>query len=76
VRRHFEKIGLPTGLGGARFGGRRFSVEGLLGRMGRDKKVRDGRMTFVLVRGIGRAFLSQDVDEAALRDLLERAVAA
>jgi 3-dehydroquinate synthase len=76
VRRHFEKIGLPTGLGGAQFGGRRFSVEGLLGRMGRDKKVRDGRMTFVLVRGIGKALLSQDVDVAALRDLLERAVAA
>ena len=76
VRRHFDMIGLPTGLKGARLGDRRFDVEGLLGRMGRDKKVREGRMTFILVRGIGKAFLSQDVDAAALRDLLERAVAA
>jgi 3-dehydroquinate synthase len=76
VRRHFAAVGLPTGLGGAQGGGKRFTVEGLLDRMGRDKKVRDGRLTFVLVRGIGRAFLSQDVDVGALRDLLERAVAA
>ena len=76
VRRHFTAIGLPTGLDAAQFGGRRFTVDGLLERMRRDKKVRDGRMTFVLVRGIGRAFLSQDVDVGALRELLERAVAA
>jgi len=38
--------------------------------MRRDKKVRDGRMTFVLVRGIGAAFTSRDVPEEAVRDLL------
>jgi 3-dehydroquinate synthase len=76
VRRHFEALGLPTGLGAAQFGGRRFTVDGLLERMRHDKKVRDGRMTFVLARGIGRAFLSQDVAVDALREVLERAVAA
>jgi 3-dehydroquinate synthase len=76
VRRHLDAAGLPTGLGAAQFGGRRFTVDGLLERMRRDKKVRDGRMTFVLARGIGRAFLSQDVEIDTLRELLERAVAA
>jgi 3-dehydroquinate synthase len=76
VRRHFEAVGLPTGLGAAQFGGRGFTVDGLIERMRRDKKVRDGRMAFVLARGIGRAFLSQDVEIDALRALLERAVAA
>jgi 3-dehydroquinate synthase len=76
VRRHFTTIGLPTDLHGAQFAGRRFTVDGLLDRMGRDKKVRDGKMTFILVHGIGRAFVSQDVDIGALRELLERAVAA
>jgi 3-dehydroquinate synthase len=76
VRRHFAMVGLPTDLRGGQLGGRRFSVEGLLERMRHDKKVRDGKMTFVLVRGIGRAFLSQDVDVDALHNLLERAVTA
>ena len=29
--------------------------------MGQDKKVRDGKLTFILVRGIGEAFVSRDV---------------
>ena len=29
--------------------------------MGQDKKVRDGQLTFILVRGIGEAFVSRDV---------------
>ena len=41
--------------------------------MKHDKKVRDGRMTFVLTRGIGRAFLSRDVPLDALRTVLDQA---
>ena len=76
LRRHLSAIGLPTGLQDSRLDGRRFTVEGLLERMGRDKKVRDGKLTLVLLRGIGRAFLSQDVAPGDLRHVLERAVAA
>jgi shikimate kinase / 3-dehydroquinate synthase len=38
--------------------------------MRRDKKMQDGVLKFVLVRGIGRAFTSSDVPEAAVVDLL------
>ena len=44
--------------------------------MTRDKKVTDGRLTFVLARGIGQSFLTQDVDpvhvKAMLADALRR----
>ena len=44
--------------------------------MSRDKKVRDGRITFVLARGIGNCFLSRDVALEHVSALLNNAVAA
>ncbi len=38
--------------------------------MRRDKKVRDGALTFVLARGIGQAFTARDVPEDAVIALL------
>ena len=38
--------------------------------MRRDKKMRDGALHFVLARGIGEAFTTSDVPEAAVMDLL------
>ena len=38
--------------------------------MRRDKKVRDGVLNFVLVRGIGQAFTSGDVPPESVMDLL------
>jgi 3-dehydroquinate synthase len=37
-----------------------------------DKKVRRGKLTFILVRGIGQAFVAPDVDPAQVRDFLAR----
>ncbi len=37
-----------------------------------DKKVRDGNLRLVLLRGIGKAFLTSDFDESALTSLLAR----
>jgi 3-dehydroquinate synthase len=74
VRRHMEKIGLPTTLAG--IGGHDWNVPALLDHMRRDKKVRDGQVTFVLTRGIGQAFLSSEVGLEAVQDLLRNAVAA
>jgi len=51
---------------------RRFSAEGLIDLMGRDKKMRDGRLNFVLVRGIGQAFTSRDVPREEVVALLRR----
>ena len=49
----------------------KWSVEALLGHMGKDKKVTDGTITFVLARSIGEAFLSSDVAHEILVGVLE-----
>ena len=48
----------------------------LIEHMRGDKKAEGGRLTFVLARGIGKAFVSREVDEAALRGLLDDAISA
>jgi 3-dehydroquinate synthase len=71
ARRHLARVGLPTGLAG-----RNWPPERLLAHMGRDKKVVDGRLTFILVRGIGRAFISRDVAADDVKAVLTAALAA
>ena len=44
--------------------------------MAKDKKVQGGRLTLVLARGIGKAFLTRDVDAGDLSAQLAEAVAA
>jgi 3-dehydroquinate synthase len=46
-------------------------AERLLAHMGQDKKVRGGRLTFILARGIGRAFITQEVPAEAVLATLE-----
>jgi 3-dehydroquinate synthase len=69
VREHLAAVGLPTDPGA--IGRGRFDAERMLDAMSRDKKVASGRRRFVLARGIGKAFLTDDVPEAVLRRLLE-----
>ncbi len=73
VERHVAAAGLPTGLGG--LGPRRWDAAALIEHMRTDKKVRDGRLRFVLARGIGRAFVCDDVDPARLASVLEASIA-
>ena len=58
VRRHLAAVGLPTSVD-ERLSG--VAPERLVERMTQDKKVQDGCVTFVLVRGIGKAFVSREV---------------
>jgi shikimate kinase/3-dehydroquinate synthase len=64
---HIEKVGLPSEL---RRLNRRFSAERLIAHMRRDKKARDGKLVFVLARGIGQAFTRSDVETEAVTELL------
>ena len=41
-----------------------------------DKKVKRGKLTFILVRGIGQAFIEHNVEPAEVRAFLVRALAA
>jgi len=74
VRRHLAAVGLPTDP--SHIDGMAFSADDLRARMATDKKVRDGKLVFVLTRGIGEAFVSADVRPDDLLAVLEEAVAA
>jgi 3-dehydroquinate synthase len=77
VRAHLGAVGLPVRL--RSIGGdnrRQWSSARLIEHMRGDKKAEANRLTFILARGIGQAFVTRDVDEGALRGLLDRAIAA
>ena len=74
VERHLAAVGLPTEP--TSIGGRVWSVDSLLEHMQRDKKVEGGRITFILARGIGQAFIARDVDLREVSGLLVEALAA
>jgi 3-dehydroquinate synthase len=50
-------------------------ADDLLRLMAQDKKVMDGRLRFVLARGVGQAFVAEDVPGSAVRILLDEALA-
>ncbi len=73
ARAHLAKVGLPvsppkTGPKG------KITVDALIAHMAQDKKVADGAVTFILARGIGKAFTTADVPMAKLRETLEAAL--
>jgi 3-dehydroquinate synthase len=74
VRAHLRAMGMKTDL--ADIPGDLPSAEGLLALMAQDKKVQDGRLRFVLARGIGEAFVASDVDGGAVLQVLDAALAA
>jgi 3-dehydroquinate synthase len=73
VTAHLKGIGLPTSF--ARLPQYKWSAEKLIGHMARDKKVRDGRIAFVLMRGVGAAFTVRDVPAEDVRVMLDAAIA-
>jgi 3-dehydroquinate synthase len=50
--------------------GHPFEAARLLAHMAQDKKAEAGRLTFILARALGEAFVARDVDAAAVRDFL------
>jgi 3-dehydroquinate synthetase len=68
VARHLEAVGLPTRV--ASVSGGLPHADGLMDLIAQDKKVKRGKLTFILVRGIGEAFIASDVDDAEVRAYL------
>jgi 3-dehydroquinate synthase len=66
--RHLKAVGLPASI--ADIPGPRPDTESLIGHMGHDKKVQDGKLTFVLLRRLGEAFVTNQVPLEALRQVL------
>ena len=67
---HLAAIGLPTHLkdvpGGVP------GIDVLMDLIAQDKKVKRGTLTFILVRGIGQAFVESNVNSADVRAFLDR----
>ena len=72
VRAWFAGAGLPTSFADLPELGA--SEDDLIDLMKQDKKASGGKLVFVLARGIGQAFVANDVDAGAVKTLLARAL--
>jgi 3-dehydroquinate synthase len=74
VERHLAAVGLPTHLqdiaGFAQEG--LADADALMALMAQDKKVKRGRLTFILLQAVGRAVVANDVEPALVRDFLQQ----
>ena len=74
VERHLAFAGLPTRLqdiaGFAQEG--LAEADALMALMAQDKKVRRGKLTFILLEAVGRAVVANDVEPALVRDFLQQ----
>ena len=73
ARAHLAAVGLPTHV--KQVPGGVPGVDALMDLIAQDKKVKRGALTFILVRGIGQAFIEHNVDAAEARAFLSGAVA-
>ena len=65
IERHLGEVGLPTTLQAVPGGVG--TADTLLEAIFQDKKVKRGRLTFILTRGIGQSFIASDIDPADVR---------
>ncbi|MEM7076704.1 MAG: 3-dehydroquinate synthase [Pseudomonadota bacterium] len=72
VRAHLRDMGMKADL--SDIPGDLPDATVLIDLMAQDKKVIDSKLRFVLARGIGQAFVADDVDTGAVRDVLEGAL--
>jgi len=77
IKRHLAAVGLPTHLqdiAGFRQEGLA-DADALMALMAQDKKVKRGRLTFILLEAVGRAVITSNVEPALVRDFLARKLA-
>ena len=66
--RHLQTVGLPSAI--SDIAGARPGAGELIRHMAHDKKVTDGKLTFILLRGLGQAFVTRDVPLEAVKEVL------
>lgn len=66
---HLKAAGLPTALGD--IPGDKLATAVLMEAIAQDKKVERGALTFILTRGIGRAFVEKSVSREAVETFLD-----
>ena len=67
---HLHAVNLPANQSDLAVGN--VAASRLIDHMKHDKKMRNGKMNFILVRTIGDAFVSNDVPSHAVKSLLDR----
>ncbi len=72
VRAHLKAMGMKVDI--ADIPGDLPGSEALIALMGQDKKVVDGKLRFILARGIGHAFVADDVPGDQVRAVLDDAL--
>jgi 3-dehydroquinate synthase len=75
VAAHLKRAGLPTQIHDIPGSSELPKPESLMDLMRQDKKVQRGRLTLILVRGIGGAFATRDIESSQIMDFLSRAIA-
>jgi 3-dehydroquinate synthase len=77
IERHLASVGLPTHLqdiaGFAQEG--LADADTLMALMAQDKKVKRGKLTFILLEAVGRAVITNDVEPSLVRDFLKTKLA-
>ena len=68
--KHLKKVGLPINIGNIE-GSESWTPSSVLEHMRHDKKVLDGRLRLILARGIGKAFITSEIDEADIADVFD-----
>jgi 3-dehydroquinate synthase len=69
VEAHLRAVGLPTAMD--QIPGELPPTETLLDVIAQDKKVKGGKLTFILTRGIGQSFVADDVPSSEVLGFLE-----
>ncbi|NNJ68999.1 MAG: 3-dehydroquinate synthase, partial [Boseongicola sp.] len=72
VRAHLKAMGMKTDL--RDIPGELPDADGLLDLMGQDKKVVDGALRYIMVRGIGEAFVTSDIPRDVVHGVLRDAL--
>jgi len=73
VKAHYKTVGLPASPKEIRS---EWNVDALMEHFTRDKKATGSGMTFILMRGIGKAFVMHDADAAVIKRIVTEFVAA
>jgi 3-dehydroquinate synthase len=69
VERHLRDVGLPVSM--SYIPGSLPPAERLMDAIAQDKKVKDGKLTFILTRGIGQSFVADDVASSEVLSFLQ-----
>jgi len=69
VRAHLKAVGLPTAMSDIE--GELPPTDILMDAIAQDKKVKGGKLTFILTRGIGQSFVADDVPSSEVLSFLE-----